>query len=191
VSRLVVLDIGGTLVTGPDRGPARRIAELAGMTDPQRRALHAALMTRPFAAPSEVAAFARDELAARVDAAVEAVWAAQRTEARPVEGALAVLEGMLASGLRLALLSNIWRPYLDSVRRHFGAFFDEHVPEELQVFSFEAGRAKPDRNLFERVLHAAGVGPGEAVMVGDSHDKDIAPAQALGMGTVWLAHPRA
>jgi putative hydrolase of the HAD superfamily len=70
------------------------------------------------------------------------------------------------------------------VRRHFGEIFDEHIPEALQVFSFRSGLAKPDPRLFMRVLEAARVDPAGAVMIGDSYDKDIAPAAELGMGTV-------
>jgi HAD superfamily hydrolase (TIGR01509 family) len=182
--RLAVLDIGGTLVTGPDRGPARRIAELAGMDDGQRRALHAALMTQPFESPSAVADFTRATLGVHAAEAIEEVWVAQLGEAEPIEGVLPALEAMLGRGLRLALLSNIWLPYLESVRRHFGDFFDEHIPEALQVFSFRAGLAKPDPRLLRRVLEAARVDPADAVMIGDSYDKDIAPAAELGMGTV-------
>lgn len=182
--RLAVLDIGGTLVTGPDRGPARRIAELAGLDDEQRRALHAALMTQPFEAPEQAAAFASHAFGPAAARATTEVWEAQLSEAEPVEGAPAALEALLDRGLRLALLSNIWRPYLDSVRHHLGPFFDEHIPEALQVFSFRVGLAKPDPRLFTRVLEAARVDPAGAVMIGDSYDKDIAPAAELGMGTV-------
>jgi len=35
-------------------------------------------------------------------------------------------------------------------------------------------------------LRELGVSPGDAVMVGDSIDKDLAPARHLGLRTVWL-----
>jgi HAD superfamily hydrolase (TIGR01509 family) len=189
--RLVVFDIGGTLVTGPDRGPARRIAELADLTDDQCRSLHAALMTEPFETPAAAADYTRATLDADAAAAVEEVWRAQLTEAEPIPGALRELEELVERGTRIALLSNIWRPYLESARRHFGDFFDAHVPEPLQVFSFRAGLAKPDPRLFTRVLETAGVDAAGAVMVGDSYEKDIAPAHALGMRTRHVAAARA
>lgn len=52
--------------------------------------------------------------------------------------------------------------------------------------SAEAGCAKPDLRIFQLALERAGCAPGEAVMVGDRLDNDIAPAKRLGMKTVWV-----
>jgi HAD superfamily hydrolase (TIGR01509 family) len=187
--RLVILDIGAPLVTGPSRGPASRIAEGLGLDGAQKRALHAGLMTRPFEAPGEVAAFV-SELGIEVDPdhTVREVWEAQCTEARPIDGAAAALEGLRERGVRLALISNIWAPYLHAARACHGAFFDAHVAPELQLFSYREGIAKPAPELFERVLERAGVAPAEAMMVGDSYAEDIAPAAALGLRTTWVLH---
>jgi HAD superfamily hydrolase (TIGR01509 family) len=178
---LVILDIGSTLVTGPSSGPASRIARRLGLGAEQRRALHHALMTMSFASPREVAAFAGVALEA-----VEEVWAAQEQEAEPIEGAHEAIERLTAEGSRLALVSNIWQPYLTSVERHFGDLFDEHVPERLRFFSFREGHAKPSTVMFERALATAGVPAEDALMVGDSYREDIEPAAALGMETVWV-----
>jgi HAD superfamily hydrolase (TIGR01509 family) len=181
---LAIFDIGNTLVTGPSLGPARRIAGEFGLDDGARRALHEALMTTPFAGPAAVAEHLGDP---RAEPVVEAIWRAQERDARAVPGAAALLESLRRDGVALALLSNIWPPYLVAVRRHFGALFDALVPRALQVFSFEARDAKPSPALFERVLRAAGAAAGEAVMIGDSLRTDIAPAAALGLKTVWVS----
>jgi HAD superfamily hydrolase (TIGR01549 family) len=185
MAELVILDIGNTLVTGPPQGPAQRIAAALGLSAGVRRELQRALMTMPFRTPAEVAAHARERLGVAhpgLDAVVADVWRRQEHEARPTARAAELLRG----GARLALLSNIWRPYLTSVRRHFGAIFDARIPRELQLFSFELGDAKPSRALFELVLDRAGVAPADAMMVGDSYASDIAPAAALGLQTVWV-----
>jgi HAD superfamily hydrolase (TIGR01509 family) len=183
----VILDIGRTLVNGPARGPAARIAATLGLSGTQKRALRRALMTRPFTSPSDVAEFARRELSLpNAERAIADLWTAQEHETKPVPGALDALMALRGQGARLALISNIWQPYLTSVRRHFGAFFDEHIPPALQLFSFQVGHAKPEREIFERALSAAGIHAAAAVMVGDSYDEDIAPAAALGMATVWV-----
>ena len=52
--------------------------------------------------------------------------------------------------------------------------------------SWEAGVLKPDPALFRLALREAGCAPEDAVMVGDRLDNDVAPAKALGMGTVWI-----
>lgn len=48
------------------------------------------------------------------------------------------------------------------------------------------GLSKPDLRLFALALERLGRAPGDAVFVGDSLDRDLRPAKALGMKTVWL-----
>lgn len=55
--------------------------------------------------------------------------------------------------------------------------------------SGEMGYYKPEQKLFDAVLTRLGVTPQEAVMVGDSYDLDIKPAEALGMRTVLIKGP--
>ena len=45
----------------------------------------------------------------------------------------------------------------------------------------DCGARKPDPRMFLHALKLLGVDSGDALMVGDSHDADIAPAAALGM----------
>lgn len=47
---------------------------------------------------------------------------------------------------------------------------------------------KPDPEPFERALSALDVGPGDALMVGDSAASDVAGATALGMRTAWVPY---
>jgi HAD superfamily hydrolase (TIGR01509 family) len=190
-AELVVLDIGATLVEGPPKAPASRIAAHLGLDAAQKAVLRGALMTTPFGGPGDVAALVRHVSGLPrvvVDPVVSEVWDAQLREARPLPGALEALAELRAGGLRLALISNIWPPYLAAVREHFGAFFDEHIPEALQRFSFREGCAKPGPQLFERALRAAGVAARDAVMVGDSYAEDIEPAARLGISTVLVLH---
>jgi HAD superfamily hydrolase (TIGR01509 family) len=181
--RLAILDIGATLVTGPPKGPAARIARRLGLDDEDKAALRQVLMSTPFTAPEEVSAHLGGG-----DQAIAEIWAAQEAEAHPIAGAADALERLRATGTRIALISNIWRPYLTSVRTHFGDFFDEHIPPELQLFSYREGHAKPAPEMFQRVCRAAGVQPQECVMVGDSYAEDIEPAAMLGMQTTWVLH---
>ena len=52
--------------------------------------------------------------------------------------------------------------------------------------SGEVGFGKPDHRLFEMVLSRLGNDAVHTWMVGDSLERDIAGAQALGMNTVWV-----
>jgi putative hydrolase of the HAD superfamily len=48
------------------------------------------------------------------------------------------------------------------------------------------GLFKPDPAIFAHALKQLGREPGEAMMVGDSFERDIVPAKRLGMTTAWL-----
>ena len=50
----------------------------------------------------------------------------------------------------------------------------------------EVGAKKPDPAMFERAMAHAGVGPDEAVHVGDHAVDDVQGAAALGMATIWV-----
>jgi HAD superfamily hydrolase (TIGR01509 family) len=186
---VIFLDVGATLVGADVEGPASRIAARLGLDRERKHILREALMTTDFVAPEEVAAYLTASLAVEADAAARvsrAIWSAQEGDARALPGATEAVARLGEEGWRLGLISNIWRPYLVSVRRQFGALFDALVPPPLQLFSFQLGRAKPDPGVFAEALRRAGVAADRAVMVGDSYDEDIAPAAALGMETVWV-----
>jgi HAD superfamily hydrolase (TIGR01549 family) len=57
---------------------------------------------------------------------------------------------------------------------------------EVWGVSDELGVGKPDPALFELSVDAAGVAPGDSVMVGDRLDYDMRPAARVGMRTVWM-----
>ena len=187
---VVFLDIGETLVHGPPEGPARRIARTVGLSAGERRALHDALMTRPFATPAAVSAWMAESLGiVGAEAAVGAVWAAQERDARPVDGAESALRALHEDGVTLGLLSNIWQPYLSSAWLGLGDLLEQLVAPALRIYSFREGHAKPAPAIFARALAAAGVPAERTVMVGDSYAKDIAPAARAGMGTVHVGGP--
>jgi phosphoserine phosphatase len=57
------------------------------------------------------------------------------------------------------------------------------------VISAEVGAGKPDPRIFQAALRAIDVAATEAVMVGDSLDRDIAGARRAGLRSVWLDRP--
>jgi putative hydrolase of the HAD superfamily len=50
----------------------------------------------------------------------------------------------------------------------------------------DAGAWKPDAAIFLHAVHVLGVQPKEVMMIGDDHEKDIAPAEKLGIRVFWL-----
>jgi putative hydrolase of the HAD superfamily len=54
------------------------------------------------------------------------------------------------------------------------------------VISAELGIGKPDRRIFGAALDRIGASASDAVMVGDSLERDVAGARGAGLRTIWL-----
>lgn len=117
--------------------------------------------------------------------AVRTWTAEERTAHRVFEDVPAALEAVERLGTAIGLVTNgaatVQRAKLEAV--DLLARFDP------LVISSEAGERKPSPVIFEIALAAAGVGPDEAVYVGDNLWHDIAGAHAAGIPTVWVDRP--
>jgi putative hydrolase of the HAD superfamily len=83
---------------------------------------------------------------------------------------------------RLGIVSNFYGN-LGTVCHNAGV----HELFEVIVDSACVGCAKPDPRIFQSALDALEVGPADAWFVGDSLQRDMAGARAIGMPHVWLA----
>jgi putative hydrolase of the HAD superfamily len=91
-----------------------------------------------------------------------------------------VLE-VLARQFPLALVSNFYGN-IDVVLREFRLHtLFQHVVESAVV-----GVRKPDPAIFQLAADALQLSPADIVVVGDSYDKDLLPARAIGCRTVWV-----
>ncbi|MGO8685790.1 MAG: HAD family hydrolase [Candidatus Dormibacteria bacterium] len=61
---------------------------------------------------------------------------------------------------------------------------------DVVAISDELGVSKPDRRIFEAAAREAGSGVGEAWLVGDSPEADIAAAVEMGIPGIWLRRGR-
>ena len=62
---------------------------------------------------------------------------------------------------------------------------------DVILVSDEVGWRKPKPLIFEMALSRLGVGPADALFVGDRIDIDVAGAQGVGMGSAWVNPERA
>mgnify|MGYP001240422123 CR=1 FL=1 len=181
----VFFDIGDTLVCRPTVGPGRRIAAALGLPGDEARAITRLVFCEPFASPAALAERLRREfrLGAGIEAPIAVIWRAQEGEPIEIPGATACVAGAYEAGARIGVVSNIWAPYEAGFRRACPTI----VPlVDSWHLSYQVGSAKPDPALFQAALEAAGVPAARAVMVGDSLEKDVRPALALGMTAVWV-----
>ncbi len=92
-----------------------------------------------------------------------------------------VLEGLLASGYRLHVVSN-WDSTLPALLQKLGldGYFDSIIVSAL------IGSSKPDPGIFREALGRAGVPPQAALHVGDSYEEDFEGARAAGIHALLL-----
>jgi putative hydrolase of the HAD superfamily len=98
-----------------------------------------------------------------------------------------ILERLHFAGLKLGLISNFYGN-IEVLCREFG-----YTPFLTTVLdSAVCGLKKPDPRVFQLALDGLGTTAAETAFVGDSFERDIVPAKAIGMTTFWLVgdHPR-
>jgi putative hydrolase of the HAD superfamily len=86
-----------------------------------------------------------------------------------------------AQGVRIGVVSD-WGSNLRGILAELG--LDRHL--DFVLPSGAVGVAKPNPDFYRMALDAAGVGPDEALMVGDSYRADVRGAWSAGMDAVWL-----
>lgn len=205
---VLLLDMNGTFMFGHDRfgpnedyyatyralgGSRLRRGELLDIFNPSLEELLRVYDTpeRIDDFPSLAEVFATHGAAADDIALLEGVFAAH--EIGEVPQAHAETLRQLARSHELGVVSNLcshpksWLRTCSSAEV-FGLF-------QMVVFSSDGRSIKPSPTIFQRALsHFRGAAP--ILFIGDSLERDIIPAKALGMSTAWIAsdgcaHPAA
>ena len=100
---------------------------------------------------------------------------------RTVPGAVALMEH-LAMHAPIAIVTN--NTVKEQVEKLATFGLDRHVT--ALITSEECGVAKPDGAIFRCALERLGVAAGDAVMIGDSWEKDVVGATGAGIRALWL-----
>jgi putative hydrolase of the HAD superfamily len=100
-------------------------------------------------------------------------------------GARETLVRLRAEGMPLALITNGDKTHQRrKIEMHdLGRFFD------VIVIEGEFGVGKPDESVYRHALGALAVSPGDAWMVGDNLEWDVAAPQRLGLRAAWVDAP--
>jgi 2-haloacid dehalogenase len=179
----VVFDIGGVLLDWNPRHLYRKL-----FTDEQamERFLDEICTLEWHDAHDRGVPFARSctELAARHPGYSDLIWAwARRSEemiSGPVPGSVEVLRTLLDAGVRCYALTNMEAETypLRRARFDFLSWFDGTV-----VSAHEGGIAKPDLEIFRRLLERFSLRPERTLFIDDSA-RNVAAAERVGMATV-------
>ena len=119
-----------------------------------------------------------------LDRAAEIVWRehlVRNVWCRVGDGVKEAVTRLRAGGFRLAVVSNS-EGTVEAMLEEVGL----RSSFETVVDSWNVGVAKPDPAIFEIALRRLGLGPDEAVMVGDSPRMDVAGARAAGIRPALL-----
>lgn len=196
--RAVLLDALGTLVELPRPAPAL-VEELAARgvgvsEDDAARAMRAEIA---FYRAEHHVASDLERLAGLRARCTEVLRDALPAHARAIPD----LQGALLGALRFRAYPEVprvlrrWRA--DGLRLVVASNWDVSLHEVLEaaglaplldgvVTSAELGVAKPDPRLLHAALEVAGVSAGEALLVGDSVEHDVAAARAAGMAVALV-----
>jgi putative hydrolase of the HAD superfamily len=178
------------LSLGPAAGidPERLVAAVARAriwfwSDPGRHRRERVNMLRAW---ERIVAHALAEAGLEADglaAEVAGDFAARRRAAMGLfPDALDCLERLRRRGVPLALVTNgDASQQRDKIDRHGLAGYFEAI-----VIEGEFGAGKPDEAVYRHALAALGADPGEAWMVGDHIEFDVAGPQRLGLRGIWL-----
>lgn len=102
------------------------------------------------------------------------------------EGAAELLNDIKNLGLRCVILSNTaWRDALDYLADFEALGLAGYI--DGVVTSLDSHYRKPSREIFRIAMHVAGAEPEATLMIGDSEERDVIPAIALGMKAMLVS----
>ncbi|MCC7531684.1 MAG: HAD family hydrolase [Candidatus Melainabacteria bacterium] len=187
---VILFDLWRTLGYSLDREPIHEVQKILGhkvvqsgdqvdvIEDPQF--MHSCLTTdindqRTFL--SEIARQYGREISEGSHAAFAEVLQRETSGFTLYDDVLPTLKELRRRKFRLGLVSNLWpfpAPYIFN-ELGLGEYF-EHL-----IYSFSAGCAKPDREIFHQALKLFAVPPQAVLMVGDNLINDVQAALSVGM----------
>ena len=106
-----------------------------------------------------------------------AYWNSYFTVMKPFDGVEELMHKLIDSGIHIGFCTDLT---VDIQLRKLTELGLGKIPHIL-VTSEEVGAEKPDRRMFETALKKLGVAANEAIMVGDSVEKDIDGAERVGI----------
>ena len=180
----VIFDAFGTIIRiEKARHPFRQLLKLGIAQGRRPRPDDAsALMSHPWSLAQAADHFGIDVPPTEL-ARIESELDAELAGIQPFTDALSCIEALQARGLKVAVCSNLARPYGAAVKRIFPGL-------ESYGFSYEIGTLKPDRRIYDAVLTELAVDACKVWMIGDSQRCDRDGPIALGVKGHYLNRTR-
>jgi 2-haloacid dehalogenase len=149
--------------------------------------IEAELESGPYLPYRQILAKTVQEIGRRVNVNVSVsegqVFADSITDWKPFADTIPALQAM-AGKFRLGIISNIDDDLFAETRRKLAPVDFDFVVTAQQVQSY-----KPSYRNFEEAIRRGGLSKDQILHAGQSLYHDIAPANALGIGNVWVNRP--
>ncbi len=181
----IFFDIGHTLAVGGEMSPRRLIGHRLGLSEKDMKALGKFIMTTPIETVEElidaIAPFTVHCNTSALQETIKEIWEEQEACVELLPGVEDVVETLAAKGYELGVISNIWHPFYQGVRKKAGHLW-RHFRHE--VLSYKVGFKKPDARIYNVAYRISQAD--ECWMVGDTYEMDILPARTEGFKTAWF-----
>ncbi|NTW05138.1 MAG: HAD hydrolase-like protein [Peptococcaceae bacterium] len=181
-----LFDIGSTLVEGPNKSPVSALASMLGIPDSKKHLIADIILCKAFEDAEAMSLYLKEAISGgdhHPHDLITGLWRDQERAPREIPGATSTVEKVKNAGFKIGLVSDIWPPYY---RGFVAACPELAAMVDHASLSFQEGVRKPSGLLFEKAVNALGVRPQDCWMVGDTYAKDLAPALAIGIRTIWV-----
>lgn len=182
---VIFFDIGHTLAVGGEMSPRRLIGYRLGLSEENMKALGKFIMTTLIETKEDlykaIEPFAKHLNPDTLRTLVTEVWEEQESCVEILPGAEEVIRTLAEKGYELGLISNIWHPFYEGVRKKGGDFW--HYFKYI-VLSYRVGIKKPDSRIYRMAYEQSRAD--ECWMIGDTYEMDVMPAKTEGFKTVWF-----
>ncbi|MCP4690987.1 MAG: HAD family hydrolase [Desulfobacterales bacterium] len=183
----VFLDIGFTLMGGPDLSPPKMIRRILELDEEKNPILNKIIFTENHQSPENLIFALNDALGIRVDTGgmdkIRDFWRRQHTDVYEIDGASELLDHLHDQGMIMHIASNLWFPFYQKFR----TIFRTQAPFiTSKTLSFQDGVKKPSPEFYKKALKRSGADPKQSIMIGDSVSKDILPFAELGASCIWF-----
>ncbi len=184
----VFLDIGFTLLGGPELSPPKMIAKILNLEksflDRLSGIVFAQYHTDPRSLANSLEKCVGREIDRRERNLIVDFWKGQYEEAYELDWAHGFMEALIGAGIDIHIVSNLWFPFYDRFRQIFSSIRPFIKSETL---SFREGVKKPSPEFYRIAFQRSGAEPSDSFSVGDSLGNDILPYADSGMKCVWYA----
>ncbi len=182
----VFLDIGFTLLGGPNLSPPKKIRSVLNLPENSYDRLSEIVFAENHSKPESLIDSVAENFEIEINndqkEEIKKFWDSQYEDVYELDYATELFSGLFELGHRVHIISNLWFPFY----RKFNEVFKEFIPKlSSQTFSFMDGLRKPSSKLYQNAMERSGADPANSVMIGDSAGNDIVPCATLGMKCIW------